>query len=112
MVRKREKPEGTEKRCTKHGKEGKLLQKFQNKARFIPVSTATYMYMHFSCSCIELKREAKVNVQFSIYFRNYHNLNPKTTDLISTFSCNVTRALENMPNCDGRLNECSLGYCV
>lgn len=37
---------------------------------------------------------------------------PKTTDLISTFSCNVTRALENMPNCDGRLNECSLGYCV
>lgn len=78
MVRKREKPEGTEKRCTKHGKEGKLLQKFQNKARFIPVSTATYMYMHLSCSCIELKREAKVNVQFSIYFRNYHNLNLKS----------------------------------
>nr|XP_034325279.1 uncharacterized protein LOC105323550 isoform X4 [Crassostrea gigas] len=33
---------------------------------------------------------------------------PKTDDLVSTSSCNVTAALENMPSCDGRLNEHSV----
>lgn len=34
--------------------------------------------------------------------------NPKTDGLVSTSSCNVTAALENMPTCDGRLNEHSV----
>lgn len=33
---------------------------------------------------------------------------PKAADLVNASSCNVTAAVENMPTCDGRLNEHSM----
>lgn len=33
---------------------------------------------------------------------------PKAAGLVNASSCNVTAAVENMPTCDGRLNEHSM----
>lgn len=55
----REREERERERCTNHGKDGKLFQMFQNEARFIPVSTATYMNTYFNCNFIELKKKSQ-----------------------------------------------------